>query len=97
MANANENTSAASALTAPAGYAWDTANDEFEEILDGRWAVIRTADGWEIESQSCASCFALESTDMESAKIEGKKMALEIEGRFSHTIEDSHGVRNERS
>lgn len=61
---------------------WNPLDDEFEEILDGAWAVIRTADGWKIESQHSQSTYPLNSTDMESAKIEGAKLAREIENRF---------------
>ena len=66
----------------PCSIVWDNLDDEFEEIADGRWAVIHTADGWEIESQHSGITFKLESTDMESAKIEGEKLARQIENRF---------------
>jgi len=70
-----------SALTSEAAD-WNPLDDEFEGILDGSWAVIRTADGWEIESQHCQSTYPLESTDMEAAKIEGAELARRIETRF---------------
>jgi hypothetical protein len=56
--------------------------DEFEEILGGSWAVIRTEDGWEIESQHSQTTLPLKSTDMESAKIEGRKIARQFEKRY---------------
>lgn len=32
----------------PCSSVWNPLDDEFEKILGGSWAVIRTADGWEI-------------------------------------------------
>jgi len=61
---------------------WNPLDDEFEEILGGSWAVIRTADGWEIECQHSQTTLPLKSTDMESAKIEGRKLAMEFERRY---------------
>jgi hypothetical protein len=57
-------------------------DDDFEEILGGAWAVIRTAPGWELENQHSMSTFPLTSTDMDSARIEGAKLARKIETRF---------------
>ena len=62
--------------------AWNPLDDEIEEILGGSWAVIRTADGWEIECQHSQTTLPLKSTDMESAKIEGRKLARKFENRY---------------
>ncbi len=84
-------TSRALELDASTGSAgWNPLDDEFEEILDGAWAVIRTDDGWEIKSQHSQSTYPLKSTDMESAKIEGAKLAREIENRFQPNTAMSH-------
>jgi hypothetical protein len=61
---------------------WNPLDDEFEEILGGSWAVIRTADGWEIECQHSQTTLPLKSTEMGSAKIEGRKLARQFEQRY---------------
>ena len=74
---------------------WDPLDDEFEEILGGSWAVIRTADGWEIECQHSQTTLPLKSTDMESAKIEGRKLARKFERRHQTNVKEHTTPRNE--
>ena len=69
---------------------WNPLDDEFEEILGGSWAVIRTSDGWQIECQHSATTLPLKSTDMESAKIEGRKLARQFENRYQTNAECIH-------
>jgi hypothetical protein len=71
-------------------------DDEFEEILGGAWAVIRTSDGWEIENQHSMSTFPLTSTDMDSARIEGAKLARKIETRFRPNENSAGTAAHER-
>jgi len=48
---------------------WNPINDESEQILGGRWIVIHTSDGYEIESQHSQSTHPLKSTDIESTDV----------------------------
>lgn len=51
--------------------------------------MIRTADGWEIECQHSQTTLPLKSTDMESAKIKGRKLARQFENRYQTNKSDA--------
>ena len=59
-------------------------NQSSRSTLDDQWNVIYTSvDGWELESTVDYSIRSLDAHDEEAALAAGRKLADQIENRFS--------------